>query len=178
MRDWVASNRVIAVAFAASVSLMLYVQLGLIPEFKALTGGALLDFGGYDRGSIDERIASFGREGLKLYDWIRVVDFMMPLAIGVFLFGLCARLSRGHWTHRFSFAPLSLTALDYAENVLIYAMLKRSSGGGVPGALVDATLAVTKAKEAAYAGAVVWTVASAAWWIVRRRRALSEARPS
>lgn len=149
---------------------LILVQGYMLPYFEKITGILVIDlYSDYDAAEAYKMFKDYGEEGRKFYNYIQVVDMLMPLFTGLFLGLLSTRLlvlanfkypSVGSLT-------LLLTFFDYLENLGVFLML-RIFPRPFSDTLVNYLLAMHKVKLFFYAIAFAISLFSFVFWLFKK----------
>lgn len=142
-----------------------------IPEFEKITGQQLLDFGGFDKYSINNILSSYGDEGINFYNQIQIVDFFAPKFFGLLLSLICFRLLyliKGKY-YFIGYFPLLLTVFDLVENGIIYSVLKTYPKKINPN-IANTLLTISEIKFVFYGLSVLLTICLTIFWIIDKIR--------
>lgn len=151
------------------MGLIIAIQAYFIPRFETLTGQTLLDFSEFNSDTINLVVSAYGTEGIKLYGTIQILDFFVPLFLGLVLTILCLRLlflitNRYYITGYF---PLLITFFDFSENVIIFYILHQFPRK-INANLCNSLLTISFIKNIIYVMSFISVFGLSLFWLVNK----------
>lgn len=129
------------------VSLEAIFTIVLLPKFTEVTGQPILDMQLLNSFEMTyQMIDDYGKEGMKLYQYIQLVDLLFPLSYGLLFSMLISKftLTRNKCMSYVILFPLIAPVFDYLENIGIYMMFQLHPGKYLLLAQITAFLTVLK----------------------------------
>ena len=150
--------------------MLILVQGYMLPHFEKMTGILVIDlYSDYDAAEAYKMFEDYGEEGRNFYNYIQVVDMLMPLFTGLFLGLLSTRLLvLGKFKYpALGSLTLLLTLFDYLENLGVFLML-RIFPRPFSDTLVNYLLTMNQVKLFFYMMAFAITLFSVIFWSFKK----------